>query len=491
MIIAVIPVIVFASKINSIYIKRSMVNIQNYYIRNLFTIPMNKIRNIGSEKILSDELTRMQKVESNYFGLMCTYASGFFQVILGAILALYTDFLLLPLTVVLIIAMLIGVSIVSSRIDKLTSKYNKSYEKYTRFIREVIDGHAIICENSMEEDVNKEAEPYIHNLEDDTQRLGKESLKISMVLQIILFIVLILYIAIRVIRTIDGNVTVGESIFVTIILAYVVSPAFSMISISQQREIGLKSLKEIETQIEESNNLKTEMNSEPSSLKLENVTFKYGEKVVLKDISVEFLYGLKYLIIGESGSGKSTILNILVNYLIPEDGDVYVDNQMINNVKEKYIYERIAFLEQDVFLFNDTLYNNICLGKQYDENEIMDLISHTGLEYLVSSHKEGLNYIIEGNGTNISGGEAVRIGLCRELIRKPKYLLLDEPFSHLDADNINKIESWLLGIKDITIINVSHIIDKKMLSLYDVVFKTSDEIIEEINPRFIEDSVKM
>ncbi len=139
------------------------------------------------------------------------------------------------------------------------------------------------------------------------------------------------------------------------------------------------------------------------------------------------------------------------------------------DVKKEDYFGLIANIEQQVFLFEDTIRNNITLYKELEENEIQKAIKDAGLKEFIEGLPQGLDTVIYDNGKNISGGERSRIVIARALLSKARILLMDEAFASLDMERAREIEKTILNLQDITVINVSHVIFKDTRECYDKV----------------------
>lgn len=210
-------------------------------------------------------------------------------------------------------------------------------------------------------------------------------------------------------------------------------------------------------QSEESKNMaqKKEIQKLPA-ITMENVSFRYGNHDVLRNKSVTFCAGGKYAIMGESGCGKSTLTKIILGLLPDYSGKVcYGDiEQRESNLQS--LYRRVAYVEQQIYLFQDTLRFNITLGVPYSDEEILAVVEQCHLEEYVASLPRGLDTIISENGKNLSGGQRQRIALARGLIRKVEFIILDEGTSALDDANALEIETGLVNTPDLGVIIITH-----------------------------------
>ncbi len=193
-------------------------------------------------------------------------------------------------------------------------------------------------------------------------------------------------------------------------------------------------------------------------------------KVLYDGKSFQFEKGGKYLIVGESGSGKSTIIKSLFHNNFEYEGKISVNHQNRNCLDYHQFYDCIAYIEQDSHIFNDTLRNNLTMGKNVDDSMLLDMINELNLSDFFDRCNKNLDYLIDDQGANISGGEKQRICLGRALLSGKAILVMDESFSAMDQNNIQTILTKLLNRKDITIIMTAHNINNTMYPLFSKVY---------------------
>lgn len=191
-------------------------------------------------------------------------------------------------------------------------------------------------------------------------------------------------------------------------------------------------------------------------IRLENVSFRYGDRQVLENKSFVFREGGKYALLGESGSGKTTVLRLILGLLPDYTGRVLYGGPEQRDLRPGSIYDRIACVDQQATIFRDTVRFNITLGAPYSEEEIQSVIRRCRLEELIASLPEGLDTVLRENGGDLSGGQRQRIALARALIRPARWVLLDEGTSALDEQTARQIESDLLDDPDLTVVLVTH-----------------------------------
>ena len=211
----------------------------------------------------------------------------------------------------------------------------------------------------------------------------------------------------------------------------------------------------MELQEEESGNIKDDITFHELSLK--NVFFRYENKdeFLLKDINLSLSKGSKTAIIGKNGAGKSTIAELLTRMYIPQKGEIYLDKLEITKI-DLYTYRNlISVVSQQIYLFNDTIKNNICLYREIDEDVIMAVCRDCGLEEFVGD--VSLDYIVGHNGALLSGGQKQKIALARAIIYNKDILIFDEITSNVDSISEIQIKTLFKErLKDKTILMITH-----------------------------------
>ena len=213
-------------------------------------------------------------------------------------------------------------------------------------------------------------------------------------------------------------------------------------------------------------------------IKLNNLSFSYDDnKNILKNISLEIEQNEKVLIIGSSGSGKSTILKLLKKYYKVNRNQIFIDDIDINDYLKKTLDESICYISQNESLYTDTLYNNIDLYRSISKEKIYEIAKICELDFI--DDKLGYNMLIEENGFNLSGGQRQRLILSRSLLNDFNILLIDEATNQIDISLERKIFKRMFDkFKNRTIIAVSHRLEN--MDLFDKVIKINNSKIEVI-----------
>lgn len=195
-----------------------------------------------------------------------------------------------------------------------------------------------------------------------------------------------------------------------------------------------------------------------NAIRFENIDFAYDEQLVLKDVSLDIQPRKLTALIGPSGSGKTTILDMLSGFYTPKEGRVMINDKPLEALDLQKWRGSIGFVPQEVFLFNDTIRENILMGRnQYEDAQIWQALEAAGAKEFVESQSGGLNAEVGEGGRKLSGGQRQRIAIARAMIHKPQILFLDEATSALDTDTEkNLLETLKVLSKDVTVIFISH-----------------------------------
>ena len=224
-------------------------------------------------------------------------------------------------------------------------------------------------------------------------------------------------------------------------------------------------------------NLKSKI-SFNDSIYFKNISFSYKEKSeIYSNINLQFTKNKIYGLIGDSGSGKSTFINLLTGLLQPTSGKILIDDVNINNNLEDW-QKSISYVAQDIFLTDDTILKNIAFGKEEEDiniDNVKKIISKMELENYVKNLKNGMGTIVGEKGLKISGGQRQRIALGRALYRNPKILVLDEATNSLDRKTEIDILSILKNFDNVTIFMVSH--QKNSLQICDEIYEIKNKKI--------------
>lgn len=279
-----------------------------------------------------------------------------------------------------------------------------------------------------------------------------------------------------------GEISVGTAIIIIQLSTHIVGPVKTSISLINQ----IKSVSLIADKIDEILYDSCEDIEEISlpkfenSIEVKNLDFSYtNDRKALNNINLTFEKNKKYAIVGESGCGKSTLIKLLMRYYKDYNGDILIDNKDIHKIFSNDLYKNMSMIQQNVFMFDDSIKENIKLFANYSDEEVLSICNRSGLSNLISRLPNGINSLVGENGNKLSGGEKQRIAIARSLINNTKILILDESTSALDNETAYNLESSLLSINDLTLIVVTHKLIKNILLNYDEIIVMKDGMVIE------------
>lgn len=213
-------------------------------------------------------------------------------------------------------------------------------------------------------------------------------------------------------------------------------------------------------------------------IRLENVSFSYdGEKEILHQLSATFEAGKAYAVVGASGSGKTTLLNLLTTAGAEYQGEILFDGTDLRRIAPESLYELTSVIQQNVFVFDASIRDNIAMFREFSEDELDDAIGRAHLSGLLA--ERGRDYRCGENGKRLSGGEKQRISIARSLLKRASLLLADEATAALDAETARQVTSDLLDLNGETRIVVTHTLNEALLRRYDGILVMKNGRIEE------------
>ena len=247
-------------------------------------------------------------------------------------------------------------------------------------------------------------------------------------------------------KVVKGKLSVSDFVMINTYILQIAVPVDGLTNIFRALNVGMvKMEKAIEIlklkSDDNSNGIKLKKN-ESITIEFKNVSFSYdGKREILKDINLTVKPGKTMVIVGETGSGKSTILLLLLGLVNPTSGKITVNGHNIKDISKKSLFQQIGFVPQNITLFNDTLLNNLKYSNiDHLTNKIIkQSISLSALTETVEKFPDGIDTLVGEQGIKLSGGEKQRVGLARVFSKNPSFFILDEATSALDSDTENKV----------------------------------------------------
>jgi ATP-binding cassette subfamily B protein len=262
-----------------------------------------------------------------------------------------------------------------------------------------------------------------------------------------------------------GNLTLGGLMTFNALLVYFLDPVRNLIDLQPTMQTAivasdrLGEILDLELEKSEKENRKIVPQSLCKPIEFKGVDFRYGTRqLVLQDINLKIAPGEKIALVGESGSGKTTLVKLLLNFYSWEKGDITIGDYNIRDISIELLREKIAYISQDVFMFSDTILENLALGMEYpDIEEIIRVATMTQAHDFINQLPLRYDTFLEENASNLSGGQKQRIAITRALLKKPDILIMDEATSNLDSITEKAVSRMIdEQTTDITTIIIAH-----------------------------------
>ena len=352
------------------------------------------------------------------------------------------------------------------RISKVATEQMLKAGILNTYLIELFKNHKLIKIFQQEKYENKRAEKFINDVKEKTVKIATVYVRSSPIMETltgIMIAVLIFYSGKLVLKN-EIDINNFFSFLAAMMLAYqpVRSLATLNITISQGLSAATRILPVIDEKSElQENKNSTEIKVNTGDVEFKNVSFKYEKERknnTLNSVNIKMLGGKMTSIVGHSGAGKSTILNLIPRFYDAISGDIEIDNQSIYNCTISSLRKNISLVSQDTTLFDDTIRNNIAYANlDASQKEIEEAAKYSFASEFIEKLPNKYETIIGENGTRLSGGEKQRLSIARAMLKKSQIILLDEATSSLDAETENKIQDAINFLtKDRTTIVIAH-----------------------------------
>ena len=398
------------------------------------------------------------------------------------VLMIYFDVIVTIVVFVAITLMFLVPSLLGKELEKRQNTLSSQLADFTTKLKDILSGFEIIKSYSMKQYViqkfDKENSDTIHT-KYSVDKLFALNEGLSSFLALMVQIVVLFLSAYFIITE---RITVGTLLGMVQVSSNLANPLIMIFT-------NIPKIKSIQPIIEKLTVLsKYELNEVPkkqsatfnSVVSISNLSFAYEKQNrVLDKINLHIEKGKKYVIVGKSGCGKTTLVKLLAGYYTEYSGKILYDNTDLNMMNENDIVQLSSIIHQNIYMFNESVYDNICLHEDYSKESIDRAVKASGLNDVIEKLPEGLLYEAGENGSNLSVGQKQRIAVARALIRNKPILILDEGTSAIDMQTAYDIENHLLKIEGLTIITITHNLKKELLELYDnIIYMENGEIIE-------------
>jgi subfamily B ATP-binding cassette protein MsbA len=441
---------------------------------------IKSIQTLMTQKFLLSDISQITKKHSGkYLSNFTNDTNILFLVLTGVVVTLFKEtFILIALLglmfyhdwqLSLLAILMIPIAVVSSKNigKKMGKKVNRSLEasdKFMKFLSEIIKGSWLIKIYQKEQEELKKISMIIDEKFKAIRKVEQTRLGAGPIMEIISAIAIAIVVFFAGYRSLQGAITLGEfvSFLAALMLAYQPVKALAGINVGIQE--GVAAARRIYEIIDQKNEIINDENA-PSlkltnaTLEFKNITFIYPDgNQALKNLSTKIEGGRKVGLVGISGSGKTTFLNLIPRFFNLEHGQILIDDQNINNINLSSLRKEISLVSQDVILFDDTIKSNILYGNSLaSDEEIVDACKFAAAQDFIEKLPNKYETIIGENGIKLSGGQKQRLSIARAILKNSSIILLDEATSSLDSDSETVIQKAIENLtKNKTTIIIAH-----------------------------------
>jgi subfamily B ATP-binding cassette protein MsbA len=469
---------------------------------------IKNIQTLMAKKFLLSDISHITKKHSGRYLSNFTNDTGvLYGVLTGAVVTLfkesftliallglmfYHDWQLSLLAIIMIPIAAISSKNLGKKMGKKVSISLEASDKFMKFLSEIIKGSWLIKIYQKEEEELKRISMIIDERFKAIRKVEQTRLGAGPIMEVISAIAIAVVVFFAGYRSMQGAITLGEfvSFLAALMLAYQPVRALAGINIGMQE--GISAAKRIYELIDQKNEIYHDENA-PSlklinaSMEFKNISFTYPDGTqALKNLSAKIEGGTKVGLVGVSGSGKTTILNLIPRFFHLKNGSIFIDKQNINDINLNSLRKEISLVSQDVILFDDTIKANILYGNALASNEeIIKACKFAAAQDFVEKLPNKYETIIGENGIKLSGGQKQRLSIARAILKNSSIILLDEATSSLDSESESVIQKAIENLtKNKTTIIIAHRLSTVMNCDKILVFENG-KIIEEGKHEFL------
>ena len=451
------------------FLQRAMQQYRDYAFLRLTQKSLRSFSKEGTALYVSALTNDCTSIENNYLAATFTLIELLFCFLGALIMMLYYSPVMLVLAVALSFLPVAVSMTAGNRLTEQEKEISKKNERFVSIVNELLSGFPVIKSFRAETQAsrlfsqrNEQAEEAKKNKRRTEQLISLLANDAGIIAQMGIFLAGA-WLAIS-----GKGVTAGVVIVFVQLMNYILNPISQVPLLWSNRKAAIALMEKLSDALSE--NVREEgrekLNGFSEKIEVKDLTYGYEpESHVLKDLDVQFDEGKSYAIVGGSGSGKSTLLNLLMGSSSNYQGEICIDGVSIKNIESESLYQLMTSVQQNVFVFNDTIRNNVTMFHEFPDKEVTLALERSGLSEFIE--KRGEEFVCGENGANLSGGERQRISIARALLRKSPILLVDEATAALDAATARAVSFSILNLVGMTRIVVTHRLEEAILRRYD------------------------
>lgn len=463
------------------FLERAMRQYKDFAFKKLIGKSISSFRDESAAGYLSALTNDAASIETNYLAQMLAMITKTVTFIGALLLMCRYSLLMTAIAAGLTVLPLIASLLTGNRLQAVESRVSERNGEFTAALSDCLAGFTVVKNFRAEREI-------FHLFAQSNKALEHEKFtgrRIKMLVGMIgavtgIFAQLGVFIAGVYLSMKGGSMTPGAVVLFVNLMNFIISPIAELPGLLACRKAALGLVDKLAAALESSSSREGSetLNRLEHGIRLENVSFAYEPgKTVLHGINAEFEAGKAYALVGGSGSGKSTLLNLLMAAETNYSGHILADGIELSDISTESLYGTIAAIQQNVFVFNASIKDNVSMFRDFPKTEMDEAIARAHLGALI--RERGEDYLCGENGSGLSGGEKQRISIARSLLKKSSVLLADEVTAALDAQTAHRVSSDILDLQGITRIVVTHTLEESLLRRYDKIFVLRGGRIEE------------
>ena len=451
------------------FLQRAMQQYRDYAFSRLTQKSLRSFSKEGTALYVSALTNDCTSIENNYLAATFTLIEFLFCFLGALIMMLYYSPVMLVLAVALSFLPVAVSMTAGNRLTEQEKEISKKNERFVSIVNELLSGFPVIKSFRAE----TQASRLFSQRNEQTEEAKKNKRRTEQLISLLandagIIAQMGIFLAGAWLAISNKGVTAGVVIVFVQLMNYILNPISQVPLLWSNRKAAIALMEKLSDALSE--NVREEgrekLNVFSEKIEVKDLTYGYEpESPVLKDLDVQFDAGKSYAIVGGSGSGKSTLLNLLMGSSSNYRGEICIDGVSIKNIESESLYQLMTSVQQNVFIFNDTIRNNVTMFHEFPDREVTLALERSGLSEFIE--KRGEDFVCGENGANLSGGERQRISIARALLRKSPIILVDEATAALDAATARAVSFSILNLVGMTRIVVTHRLEEAILRRYD------------------------
>lgn len=463
------------------FLERAMRQYKDFAFKKLIGKSISSFRDESAAGYLSALTNDAASIETNYLAQMLAMITKAVTFVGALLLMCRYSLLMTAIAAGLTVLPLIASLLTGNRLQTVESRVSERNGEFTAALSDCLAGFTVVKNFKAEREIFRLFAQSNKALEHEKFTGRRIKTLVGMIGAVTgIFAQLGVFIAGVYLSMKGGSMTPGAVVLFVNLMNFIISPIAELPGLLACRKAALGLVDKLAAALERSSSREGSetLNRLEHGIRLENVSFAYEPgKTVLHGINAEFEAGRAYALVGGSGSGKSTLLNLLMAAETNYSGHILADGIELSDISTESLYGTMAAIQQNVFVFNASIKDNISMFRDFPKTEMDEAIARAHLGALI--RERGEDYLCGENGSGLSGGEKQRISIARSLLKKASVLLADEVTAALDAQTAHRVSSDILDLQGITRIVVTHTLEESLLRRYDKIFVLRGGRIEE------------